>query len=130
MTAPIVTCPGVVVAAYPPLRPLVTLNARRAGGEPVSANQPMPSRTRSIASVYVPDDDGAVNATCSDFAWPGATSPPSAVRAPSQTTALPAASKMWNERSTGFAAVALQVWFPVFVTFTVIVFDSAQYASI
>src|SRR5438132_13995756 len=36
---------------------------------------------------------------------------------------------MWNARLTGFAPVELHVWLPVFVTFTVSVLASAQYAS-
>src|SRR2546428_12996427 len=106
------------------------MNGSRAGGEPPSANQPMPSRTRSIASVYGPEDGGAVNATCSVFEPPGAMSAPSGVRGPSQTMVAPVASKMWNDRFTGVAPLTLQVWFPVFVTVTDTVFDSSQYALI
>ncbi len=46
------------------------------------------------------------------------------------TTAPPLASKMWNARFTGFAPVELHTWLPVFVTFTITLFGSAQYASI
>src|SRR5260221_12928972 len=98
-------------------------------GEPVSANQPMPSCTRSMARVYVPDAAGETYARLSVADAPGATFAPSPVRLPSHTTAFPAASKMWYARFTGLSPVTSQGTLPVFVTVTASVFASAQYAE-
>src|SRR5207245_121931 len=84
---PMVAVPGVVVWSYPPLKPLVTARVVRAYGEPVLESHAMPSRTVSIASVYVPTAGGAVYATLIDRDWPTARSVPMLVRAPWRTRA-------------------------------------------
>src|SRR5438105_1716634 len=85
----------------------------------MSPNQPTPSRTRSTVSVYAPPLFGVCTFALIVAAAPGATSAASGVRRPSHTTGvMPVASYQWYVRFTGFAPVAFQVWFPVFVSDT------------
>src|SRR6266851_1341812 len=88
------------------------------GCGPLGGNQATPSFTSAKRSVYAPGVSGAVIPAFTVRAPFAGTSAPRAVRAPSQTTALPLASYQWYERFTGFAPVAFQIWLLVFVTVT------------
>ncbi len=73
----------------------MTASVVRAYGEPVLESHATPSRTVSIASVYVPTAAGAVYPTLIDRDCPTARSVPMPVRRPSHTTTFPALSKTW-----------------------------------
>src|SRR5256885_9385203 len=90
----------------------------------------MPSGRRVTTTVELALCPGVANVMLRSFDPPGSTSAPSGVRAPSHTTARPAESRMWYERSTGFAPAKFHGMLPLFVSFTASVFVSAQYADI
>ena len=89
-----------------------------AGATPYDESQAMPSRTRSIRTMYEPGLAGAFTITVAATLCPGATSLGSVERSPSHDTTAPSPSARCAATCSGLGPPALHVARPSFLIVT------------